>query len=303
MIYGDAMSTTMLIPLDGSPFAERAVPIATRLARAGQNRLILAHVASAHGWAAQSDLNTDLVAAVGVAAAPICANGLTVQACIYNGYFAATGLVIARAAAANAADLIVMSSHGRANIRRFVFGSVADEVLRHADVPVLLIPRDCQPELATDHPLRVTIPLDGSPLAEEALEPVVRIFGPLRAELTLVTAVEPIPPGLALMQMGAYAIDPDTDLAEASRYLEATADTLRAQGLQVSIKTAYEPAIQLIQSLARPESTDILAFATHGRGGISRLLFGSVAAAVLAHTTVPVLLVKPAELRTTQSHS
>ena len=100
-----------------------------------------------------------------------------------------------------------------------------------------------------------------------------------------------------------YAIDPDTDLAEASRYLEATANTLRAEGLQVSIKTANEPAIPLIQSLARPASTDILAFATHGRGGISRLLFGSVAAAVLARTTVPVFLVKPAELRTTQPHA
>jgi nucleotide-binding universal stress UspA family protein len=74
-------------------------------------------------------------------------------------------------------------------------------------------------------------------------------------------------------------------------------------GLQVGIKTAYEPAIQLIQSLARPETTDLLAFATHGRGGISRLLLGSVAAAVLSRATVPVLLVRPAALRVTQAYS
>lgn len=297
------MSRTMLIPLDGSPLAERALTVATRLARAGQDRLLLVHVVSPQGWAGPSDFDTDLVAAVDAAAVPLRAAGLDVQACIYNGYFAAAGLVIAQAAATKAADLVVMSTHGRADIRRFVFGSVADEVLRHIEVPVLLVPRDCQVELPTDRPLRVTVPLDGSPLAEEVLEPVLRLFGPIGAELTLVSAVEPFPPTLAPMQMGAYAIDPDADLAEANRYLEATAVNLRAQGVQVSIKTACEPAIHLIESLARPESTDLLAFVTHGRSGISRLMLGSVAAAILARATVPVLLVRPAALRATQHHS
>jgi nucleotide-binding universal stress UspA family protein len=257
-------------------------------------------VVSPLGWAGQPDLDTELVAAVDMAAVPLRAAGLDVQACLYNGYFAAAGIVIARAAAAQAAELVVMSTHGRGDIRRFVFGSVADEVLRQVKVPVLLIPRDCQAELPTGRPLRVTVPLDGSPLAEAVLEPIIRIFGPLGAELTLVRAVEPLPPSLTPMQLAASGIDPASELAEASRYLESTAGQLRAQGLHVSSKTTYEPAIPLIASLAQPESTDLLAFATHGRSGISRLLLGSVAAATLGQASVPVLLVGPGVLRTNQ---
>jgi nucleotide-binding universal stress UspA family protein len=293
----------MLIPLDGSPLAERAVAVATRLAQVGQDRLLLVHVASPQGWSEQPDLETDLVAALNDTAGPLRAAGFTVQTRIYNGYHVAAGLVIARAAVAKGANLVVMSTHGRADIRRFVFGSVADEVLRRVEVPVLLVPRDCQAQPPIDRPLRVTVPLDGSPLAEEMLEPVRQIFGPIGAEITLVSAVEPIPPGLAAMEMNAYTIDPNADLAEANRYLEATAAELKAQGLQVSIKTAYEPAIPLIRALARPATTDVLAFTTHGRSGISRLLLGSVAAAVLAQATVPVLLVRPAALRATVAHA
>jgi nucleotide-binding universal stress UspA family protein len=297
------MSTTMLIPLDGSPLAARAVAVATHLAQVGQDQLLLVHVASPQGWSEQPDLETDLAAALDDAAAPLRAAGLTVQTCIYNGYHVAAGLVIAQAAVAKRANLVVMSTHGRTDIRRFVFGSVADEVLRHVEVPVLLVPRDCQAQLPIDRPLRVTVPLDGSPPAEEILEPVRQIFGPIGAEITLVSAVEPLPGTLAPVPMGVDTIDPNADLAEADQYLETIAAKLRVHGLQVGIKTAYEPAIQLIQSLARPETTDLLAFATHGRGGISRLLFGSVAAAVLSRATVPVLLVRPAALRVTQAHS
>ena len=78
------MSTTMLIPLDGSQLAERALTVTIRLARAGQDRLLLVHVASPQGWAGRPAVDTDLVAAVDAAATPLRAAGFAVQTCIYK---------------------------------------------------------------------------------------------------------------------------------------------------------------------------------------------------------------------------
>ncbi len=66
-------------------------------------------------------------------------------------------------------DLVVMSTHGRSGIRRWIYGSVADEVMRRAPVPVLLVPAACPGEWPSNRAPRVLLPLDGSELAEGAL--------------------------------------------------------------------------------------------------------------------------------------
>lgn len=69
------------------------------------------------------------------------------------------------------ADLIAMVTDRWADLDRWLNGSVVDWVLRHVSLPVFLVPSDCEQHWASDHPLRVLVPLDGSAFAEEVLEP------------------------------------------------------------------------------------------------------------------------------------
>jgi nucleotide-binding universal stress UspA family protein len=192
------MMKRILVPLDGSPLAERALAVAAKLTRASGGELILVQALAAtveygfpfvpqmvplaiveHEREAQGYLTrlTDL---------PML-SGLPVKTCILAGVPA---LAILNAATEYRADMIVMTSHGRTGITRWVFGSVAEHVARHTHVPVLVLRRRQLPfwtqgaELvespktlgASRLPLtelRVLVPLDGSLLAEAVLEPAV----------------------------------------------------------------------------------------------------------------------------------
>jgi nucleotide-binding universal stress UspA family protein len=190
------MMKRILVPLDGSALAERALAVAAKLARASGGDLILVRALAAtieygspfvpqmvplaiveHEREAQGYLTrlTDL---------PML-SGLPVKTCILADVPA---LAILNAAAEYRADIIVMTSHGRTGITRWVFGSVAEHVVRHAHLPVLVLRRRQLPfwtggaelvenpkTLGATRPslpdLRVLVPLDGSLLAEAVLEP------------------------------------------------------------------------------------------------------------------------------------
>ena len=85
-----------------------------------------------------------------------------------------------------------MSTHGHGGLGRWLYGSVADEVLRRVPVPVLLVSAVCAQTWAQDQPLRVVAPLDGSDLAEEALGPARDLAATLGNELLLLGVVEPL---------------------------------------------------------------------------------------------------------------
>jgi nucleotide-binding universal stress UspA family protein len=279
-----------MTPLDGSALAERAVPLAAQLARAHDGRLVLVHVVSPRSDRGQPEVEGDIVAMLEQAAAGQRASGLDARIAVYNGYFAAPGIILARAAAEQGADLIVMSTHGRGGVARLALGSVADDILRHTRLPVLLVPSLAAPDLPTDRPARVTIGLDGSELAERGIEAAQQLFGPGRAELTLLRIVEPMPPGLAAAEITGYIYDPEAERQAAEQYLQDLASRL---GGHFKLETAYGVAAQQLAAQATPDTTDLLVIATHGHSGLTRLLLGSVAAGTLARAKVPVLLIRP----------
>jgi len=140
---------------------------------------------------------------------------------------------------------------------------------------------------------RVVIPLDGSELAEAILPFAEKIAGPLDAEVVLVRSVEPVAPGEALASAG--LVPPDTlslREAEAHEYLAAVASRLSAKGLRV--RTAVRIGFAATEIVATAVSTgcDLIAMSTHGRSGLRRVLFGSVAESVLRTASVPVLMVR-----------
>lgn len=139
---------------------------------------------------------------------------------------------------------------------------------------------------------RILIPLDGSPTAEGILPFASQIAGPLDSEVVLLLVVEPAPQSAAL---AAGIVDADALLIrekEAGRYLQEIAEGLVAKGVKVRHLVRKGQAAQTIVETATEVGADLIAMTTHGRSGLGRLLFGSVAETVLRSAQIPVLLMR-----------
>jgi len=138
---------------------------------------------------------------------------------------------------------------------------------------------------------RVLVPLDGSDVAETILPFVEKVAGPLDAEVLLLRVVEPIAAavGLASGEVGAADRLLEHRMA-ARRYLQALAERFAARGLRVRTRAALGVPATEIVATAEAERADLIAMTTHGRSGVRRLVFGSVAEEVLRAAAVPVLL-------------
>ena len=142
---------------------------------------------------------------------------------------------------------------------------------------------------------RVLVPLDGSPLAEAIIPFLIEIAGSLDMSIVLMRVLEPIP--VTVVEGVRQAM---IDIGEARRhdaegYLESVAATLRARGIEASYEVrSGRPDLQIVET-AREVGADLIAMSTHGRSGLGRLLFGSVAEQVLRHAEVPVFMMRQAE--------
>ncbi len=142
---------------------------------------------------------------------------------------------------------------------------------------------------------RALVPLDGSPLAEAVIPFMLDIAGPLDLDVVLLTVVRPIPPQAMEGSRQVVVDDVDGRMRDAFEDLRPVATRLAAKGVRVSARVRYgEPATEIVQG-ARDEGADLIAMTTHGRSGLGRLLFGSVAEAVLRHADVPVFLMRMTE--------
>lgn len=270
----------------------RAVPYAAALARATNGRLILtqAYVDGPGREQAEAEL--------AYVAAQLEQHDIPVGT---DARFGDPGKVIKTVCEEEHARVLVMSTHGRSGIGRWVYGSVADEVLRHATVPVLLVPPHTVvpwPGNTGSRPMRVLVPLDGSDLSEAALPAAQELASVLKASLVLMQVVPlpvatyPYDPGLAY-----YAFDPEAQLAEARAYLESVAQPLVAAGMDVQVHTESGFPAPAIAAAAREKVADVIVMATHGRSGLARLMLGSTTTGVVQQASVPVLLVRPLEVR------
>ncbi len=141
---------------------------------------------------------------------------------------------------------------------------------------------------------KILVPLDGSERAEAILPCVRELAGRLSAELVLVRVIEPQPHITAPGEPVPYA--PVADINEltvaAEAYLAGLKDQLGQQGLRVRVLVPYGPVVDEIIAAADQEEADLIAIASHGRGGLARLFYGSVASALLQRVSQPLLLVR-----------
>jgi nucleotide-binding universal stress UspA family protein len=314
------MYRSILVPLDGSKFAEHALPIARSIVQrtGAMLQLLYVHVPTATWYiegTAVFDEKLDaqlkenqrryleevikrLNMSSNVTVTPVVLDVMDTVASTLNEH-----------AKAMRADLIVMTTHGYGTFGRFWLGSVADKFMRQSEKPVLFIrskeATETEPDLKREPIFQnILIPLDGSALAEQILNYASTLGSLMKANYTLLRVIEPkislsYPPTEYTIRLNAEL--QDKLRAEAKSYLDSIAGHLRKQGetqghvpLKIQTKVIFhpQPAIAILEE-ADKEGIDLIAMETHGYGGLTRLLIGSVADKVLRGTTIPVLLHRP----------
>ena len=303
----------LLVPLDGSPLAEEAIPVACALARRAGGMVHLTSVQlpvpkHAHKLAeitktiereARERIESYLSAE---AEAVSTSHGLEVTRAVLEG---SPAEALADYARTNAIDLIVMTTHGRSGLGRFWLGSVADSLLRCAPTPVLLLRSREEPQ-HTDF-RHIMVALDGSSAGEAVLEPAVALASLYHeAGCSLVQIIEP--PFATAGDLTVYPDQADAKLIEqqqalARSNLDRLAERPRTLGIATTAHVLAAPAVGAhIVELAAKLDADLIAVGTHGTDGwrgTARLRLGSVADKVVRGAATPAVLVVPIRPRRT----
>ncbi len=199
---------------------------------------------------------------------------------------------IARAAKLSRADLILMATQGRTGLAHLLMGSITEAVLRTVHVPVLAL-RPGQEERPLAAVQRILWATDLSPVSEAAWPYALRLADLLAAELVLLHAVRPA----ELARLVDYPVPPPAGwmeryLAPLEQDLERRQQAVEALGLRARRKIVVGTPAEVIVAEAKEGQADLIVMGTRGRSGLSHVLLGSVAEAVIRKAACPVLAVQ-----------
>jgi nucleotide-binding universal stress UspA family protein len=287
------MLGTVIIPLDGSEIAERALAFGATIAEKIDIPIQLVHICRIGADEPEMAESRNYLRKV--------AGNLTgrVQMRVERGRPAETIIRVAHEAND---PFIVMSTHGRGGLHRWMTGSVADEVVRSAGIPVLLVRGDQKVMDPTGFPIRsILLPLDGSTYGETAIPYAVEIARAFDSTIHLLRIVD-TPSAYAMLSrhmeaaITANALDEviSSMREEAKDYIENVSTRMIEQGITVKpvVLEGY-PGEQLLE-YERRGFFQLVVMATAGRSGISRVVFGSVAERMLKMGRSPVMMLRPA---------
>jgi len=326
------MFQRILVPLDGSSRAERAIPVAARIARASRGSVILVRVVSTAiefwPYMAPQPTFTQMANTTALTGAEqyLSVVSKTIQDDIPTetvALFGPPAPTILAAAHSHQADLIVLCSHGYTGMTRWMLGSVAEKVARHAAVPVLVlreggaVPAGPHPDAT--RPLRALVPLDGSVHAKTALEPaaflIAALAAPVAGALHLVRVIKPLPTAYEAKHFK-ERLDSEPVLHKAKSYLSTTVEHLHERLIapavadlnltitwSVAVDTdVAEALIRLAENGEDAEGAgvfggcDVIAMTTHGYSGVQRWAMGGITERVLGATKLPLLIVRPPDM-------
>jgi nucleotide-binding universal stress UspA family protein len=303
------MTKLILVPLDGSPFGARALSLAASLARRNGAELHLVHV---HDRPVQllgapaNDLRFDremeeLMGSelTALAESLRTQTHLPITSAVLEGPVGAT---LVQHIDATRPWLVVMSSHGRGGMRRMAAGNVADALARHAGVPILIerwANGATSAEQPTNEPVfrNILLPLDGSDLADDIVDYAAQLGEPGQTTFTLLRVVVPTPdfaPPSPAPPMPVANVDVEHSRSEALTYFSRVAYTLKQRGFLAMPEVVVDPQpAEAILAFAAKHPTDLIALSTHGHGGFTRVVLGSVADRVVRRADIAVLLHGP----------
>jgi len=320
------MFQRILVPLDASARAEKAIPVAARLARASGGTILLAQVAiipvlyDSYGGASYLGdiMNTEIQNAEDYLKTMTESEklaGIQVETNVLVGAVAPTLLSMATMFKA---DLIVMTSQGKTGMKRWVLGSVAQKIARHSPIPVLVMHEAGTTPVGTSRdssPVRALVTLDGSALAKTALAPAAQLIAALSAPvpgaLHLLRVVKPLAYDQKKVDAGYIQHMQEQGLRSAKTYMQSIVEHLREGPsgklnltITWSVALSDDAAEAIVQAAESGEDAgqggvpgrcDMIAMATHGRAGLQHWVLGSVTERVLSATRLPLLIVRPEE--------
>jgi nucleotide-binding universal stress UspA family protein len=298
------MLKKILVPLDGSILAQKALAPAMDLARPVHGKVFLVSASVTEQLEAVEAVqppmlsieapyhrsHETLTSYLQTASAAYAHPDVTIQAEVVPGDPAS---VIVDTAEAEDVDLIVMSTHGRTGLSRWVLGSVAVKVLRCAPCPVLVV-------RGTAAFARVLITLDGSPLSEQALEPGLEVARLLGSSISLMS-VEPyqeldsrLVAELEKVERGLGGQATDDFYHRIEAYLDRIARKHQPEMEQkIRIAPRAGRVAPAILNYVESEGIGLIVMATHGRTGLQRWAYGSVTEKVLRRAKCSMLIVRP----------
>lgn len=287
------MFRSVIVPLDGSEFGERALPLSVVIAEACRAALHLVHVHPAtppqryldaptplafQNAPDSTDQHDEVVRSEEQAYLELVARRVRDRVPVTTSEVRLGSVQREVEAAVQnwGADFVVMSTHARAGLSGRVYRSIGQAVMRDLGLPTLLVPA-AGPGLSVrfaEAPRRILVTLDGSRMAEAILLPALELAGRVGARIVLL-AVQGTPGGLPA-------------------YVARIAEILRCHDVVVETRiiNSLDPATGILE-FVRDSPIDLIAMATHGRTGVTRLLYGSVAERVLLTAQKPILLLRP----------
>lgn len=291
----------ILVPLDGSELAEGALPYASALAAA-----IGAPIVLLTAWqGTEHDMQATFPSMAGEIEAKATSHfgtylegvrkraGGDAQTMIRAGEPGDTILDVTREIDARA---IVIATHGRSGVGRWLYGSTANHVLRHANVPVLAVGPH-----ALEHPKsapafkHILVPLDGSGLSEAAIAPARALAAKVGGRISLVRVVSYAAQAYPYTLPDAYVPQLDQELeAGAKAYVREQQSSVKDVPVEAFVVRAA-PAEGLIE-FVDTKDVDLVVMTTHARGGLARAALGSVADRML-QGSAPVLLIRPSDAK------
>ena len=296
------MYEKILVPLDCSDLAEIALPYAEELAGSMGSEITLIHVSESADGEYDPMHRAYIEKMVEITKHSIkkyfeklSVKTIKVGSVFFAGHIAEQ---IVDYAEEQKIDLIVMATHGRSGIRRWILGSVAAKVVSASEQPMLLIrANDTSPKRRKKHIFKkALVPLDGSKESESIISYIGELASKLKAEVMLFHVIAPVQffsgiPGEASNQT--YGPDEiDKIVAKKKGYLDTLGAGLKDKGIKTSSRVVVgEPAKDII-SKADEIHADVVAMSTHGHSGIDRWTLGSTADTVLHGGNTPIMLVR-----------
>jgi nucleotide-binding universal stress UspA family protein len=263
----------IVVPLDGSAESAVALEAVEPLLEMHRPQVLLLGVMD------HEDYNQRLRDHLDLQCAALRARGLKAFVALREGPKAAAEIL--EFARERSVDLIAMSTHGRGGLARMFVGSVTEEVLRHAPVPLLV----CRPGMRGGDWKRILVALDGSERAEEILPEAAQMARARKVALDLVRVAIPIVTSSGVGEVP--LIFPSEDPMP---YLKKVSGHLLAEGVDARPVSLEGRAAAEILNYAKESKAGLLCMTTHGRTGAARLLLGSIAEEILRHAPCPVFL-------------
>jgi nucleotide-binding universal stress UspA family protein len=293
------MTRCIVVPLDGSPLSERAIPVAAGLARHHNAALHLVRVfppltaRAVSAPAIDPTFEAEQRAQAGRSLQRMARRIHRATQLEVTPHVRVGGVVDEIEAAAREvhADLVVMTTHGRGGVSRAWLGSVTETLLRHLQIPVLVTRQrmDLTTMLARGVPFtKVLIPVDGTPESEEVIEDVSRLLHDVPLDITLAHVVSPSPVMMANLEdeSAVHAVEHGYLMPLAAKWRD------ERRSVHTVVQTANSAA-RALADLAHAGNYELVAMRTHARHGMARFALGSVADKVLRLTTRPVYVRGP----------